>query len=127
MAPPARGGGSFLGTAAAAAAGVVGGGLLLGGIRSMMGGEHGAGSGGLDRAGTDSHGSSPWGGGNAGGELSREAGVNDIGATRQAAADTGDGGYFGGTDDAPVDQPADDYDAGGFDNAGGFDSDSDFA
>ena len=38
----AGGGGSFLGTAAAAAAGVVGGSLLLNGIRSMMGGQHGA-------------------------------------------------------------------------------------
>ena len=37
-----RCGGSFLGTAAAAAAGVVGGSLLLNGIRSMMGGQHGA-------------------------------------------------------------------------------------
>jgi hypothetical protein len=35
-------GGSFLGTAASAAAGVIGGSLLLGGIRSMMGGQHGA-------------------------------------------------------------------------------------
>ena len=40
-APPTPGG-SFLGTAAAAAAGVIGGSLLLGGIRSMMGGPHGA-------------------------------------------------------------------------------------
>src|SRR6185312_13929152 len=58
--PMAGGGGSFLGTAAAAAAGVVGGSLLLNGIRSMMGGQHGAQAAFDPNAGTT--GSSPWGG-----------------------------------------------------------------
>jgi uncharacterized protein len=71
------GGGSFLGTAAAAAAGVIGGSLLLNGIRNAFsaGGSHqtfGGGEGG-------GLGSSPWGGSGGGGELSREAGVGDIG------------------------------------------------
>jgi hypothetical protein len=66
-------GGSFLGTAAAAAAGVIGGALLLNGIRSAMAqspsaqGALGGGSG-----------SSPWGEA-GGGELARQAGIDDIG------------------------------------------------
>src|SRR6478752_3839183 len=73
--PVGGGGGSFLGTAAAAAAGVVGGSLLLSSIRGMMGGgSHAFGdtagqSGGVeDRRplGNDS-------------DLSKEAGINDIG------------------------------------------------
>ena len=76
-APQGGGGGSFLGTAAAAAAGVIGGSLLMSGIRSAMAGHQGGpaskafedfGSGG-DRA--------PSGGG-GGGDLAREAGLNDI-------------------------------------------------
>jgi uncharacterized protein len=72
------GGGSFLGTAAATAAGVIGGSMLLNGIRGAFG------SGGSHQTFGDSQagglGSSPWGGGNSGGgELSREAGVGDIG------------------------------------------------
>jgi uncharacterized protein len=71
-------GGSFLGTAAAAAAGVLGGALLMGGIRSALGG-HQAGpfSGAFDHlSGRDP--GSPWSGA-AGSDLSREAGLNDIG------------------------------------------------
>ena len=76
MTPPAQPmpspGGSFLGTAAAAAVGVIGGALLLDGIRSAFG-HHtpGAGTG------------SPWGGG----ELSRQAGFDDIGRDRAGAFD----------------------------------------
>jgi len=73
---PYRGstGGSFLGTAAAAAAGVIGGSLLMGGIRSALGG-HQAGpfSSAFDHLG----GRDPSGA--TGGDLSREAGLNDIG------------------------------------------------
>ena len=130
MAPPARGG-SFLGTAAAAAAGMVGGGLLLGGIRNMMGGEHGSLGGGLDKAGTGAPtpGSSPWDRGSD--SMSRDAGLNDIGGgghAQAAAPDIiGDSGYYTGNEDnQPVDQAAADYDTGGYDDAGGYD-DSDSA
>jgi hypothetical protein len=66
---PPRAGGSFLGTAAAAAAGVIGGSLLMGGIRSALGG-HQAGpfSGAFNQLS-----------GASGGDLSREAGLGDIG------------------------------------------------
>lgn len=77
-----RPGGSFLGTAAATAAGVIGGSLLFNSLRSMMGGDQA-------HAGTQSHGfgdvgrDSPWGGGARDSELAREAGLNDIGGTRE--------------------------------------------
>jgi len=79
------GGGSFLGTAAAAAAGVIGGSLLLNGIRNMMGPAH-AGQGAFDpgSAGGDR---SPWGGGATGSDLSRQAGLDDIGGQRAGAYD----------------------------------------
>src|SRR5262245_20372247 len=93
MPAPGTGGSSFLGTAAAAAAGVIGGSLLLGGIRSRRGGGHGSGHAAYDSSGG---GGSPWGGGGssaAGGELSRQAGLDDIGRSpRQAFSDTGSGG-----------------------------------
>ena len=76
---PMGGGGSFLGTAAAAAAGMVGGSLLLGSIRSMMGGTRqgfgdsaGLGGGVEDRK--------PWSD-QSGGDLARDAGINDIGSS----------------------------------------------
>jgi hypothetical protein len=70
------GGGSFLGTAAATAAGVIGGSMLLNGIRNAFsaGGSHQTFGSGFGGGGT-----SPWGGSSGGGELSREAGVGDIG------------------------------------------------
>src|SRR5262245_12219311 len=80
MAPEPGRGGSFLGTAAAAAAGAIGGGLLLNGIRGMLGGQQhrGPAAGAFDEiASGGSH--SPWGGGSGGGELAREAGLDDIG------------------------------------------------
>ncbi len=71
-------GGSFLGTAAAAAAGMIGGGLLLGGIRSMLGGQgHGPFAGTFDQV--NPGGRSPWGGSEPGGDLARQAGLDDIG------------------------------------------------
>jgi uncharacterized protein len=77
-APMMGGGGSFLGTAAAAAAGVIGGSMLLNGIRGAFGAGGSHQTFGDGQAG--GFGSSPWGGGNSGGgELSREAGVGDIG------------------------------------------------
>src|SRR6185295_8029074 len=79
------GGGSFLGTAAAAAAGVVGGSLLAGSIRSMMGG------GGNHQSFGDTAGHSggiedrrPWSD-QSGGELARDAGINDIGSSGRRA------------------------------------------
>ena len=121
MAPPMAGGGSFLGTAAAAAAGVIGGSLLLDSIRSMMGHRGGA-QAAFDPTG--GAGSSPWDGGAAGGELSRQAGLDDIGRGAGASG-AGGGGRYGLLDDSPggdaqAEQDADDVDDSNFD----FDDDS---
>ncbi len=84
--PFGGGGGSFLGTAAAAAAGVVGGSLLAGSIRSMMGG-------GGNQQGVRRHRQAiaaaiedrrPWSD-QSGGDLAREAGINDIGSSSRRA------------------------------------------
>jgi hypothetical protein len=105
-APPfGGGGGSFLGTAAAAAAGMVGGSLLLGGIRNMMGGSHygfaeptrviePTTGGGSDRQ-------TPWSD-QSGSTLAQDAGINDIGNSR----DYGDSDSRSGL----LDQPSDDQD-----------------
>jgi hypothetical protein len=79
------GGGSFLGTAAATAAGVIGGSMLLNGIRSAFGGGHQT-FGGPEGGGFGSS-ASPWGGDRGGGELSRDAGVGDIGARHGSSYD----------------------------------------
>lgn len=79
------GGGGFLGTAAAAAAGVIGGGLLLGSIRNMLGSQQSGGpfQGAFDQiAGGSTNERSSWGGDAAGSDLSRDAGVGDIGRPR---------------------------------------------
>jgi len=121
MAAPGTGGGSFLGTAAAAAAGVIGGSLLLGSIRSMMGGGHGGAHAAYNPQGG---GGSPWGGGGgsaAGGELSRDAGLDDIGRgpRQQSLSDTRGADGSGGSDvqdDYGGDgQPDEDFDDGDFD------------
>jgi uncharacterized protein len=118
MAPPMAGGGSFLGTAAAAAAGAIGGSLLLDSIRSMMGHRGGA-QAAFDPTGGAS-GASPWDGGAGGGELSRQAGLDDIGRGN-ASPDAGGGGRYGLLDDGTqADQDADDVDDSDF----GFDDDS---
>jgi hypothetical protein len=116
------GGGSFLGTAAAAAAGVIGGSLLLSGIRNMMG-PHGSAHAAFDPAGGG--GSSPWSGGSgsvAGGDLSRQAGLDDMGRTPAgggAASDTRQGLFDDSDIDVAADDPAaDDFDDGGFDLGG---------
>jgi hypothetical protein len=96
QAPMGGGGGSFLGTAAAAAAGMVGGSLLLGSIRSMMGGGGNQQSFGDTANAGDSGGHRgsiedrrPWGD-QSGGDLAKEAGINDIGSSgRQASNDDG--------------------------------------
>ena len=116
-------GGSFLGTAAAAAAGMIGGSMLLGGIRSMMGGQQGSARAAYE-PGAGGGGSSPWAGGRAaGGELSRDAGLNDIG--RGGGSSSGDGGGSRGVgllDDSHGDDVSDD---GGDDQSADFD-DGDF-
>src|SRR5262249_12131315 len=92
---PGTGGGSFLGTAAAAAAGVIGGSLLLNGIRSMMG--HGGGGGTAHAAVDPAVGSaSPWGGtSSGGGDLARQAGIDDIGRSPGGRDDAGAGRGYG--------------------------------
>jgi uncharacterized protein len=119
---PMGGGGSFLGTAAAAAAGVIGGSLLLDGIRSMMGHRPGAQAAYDPAAGAA--GASPWDGGSAGGDLSRQAGLDDIG--RGPSGDGGGGRNYGlldnGQGDDLQDDPSDDDpddDGFGFDDSGG--------
>ena len=118
MAPPMAPGGSFLGTAASAAAGVIGGSLLLDGIRSMMGPGHGA-FGIADPAlGASRDLGSPWGGG---GDLARQAGIDDIGRDPHGGGDGGAG--LGLLDDTAADDAADpqgDQDAGAFDGDGDF-------
>src|SRR5438876_9950039 len=103
---PMGGGGSFLGTAAAAAAGVVGGSLLLGSIRSMMGGSHqgfgdaaGLGGGVEDRR--------PWSD-QSGGDLARDAGINDIGSSKDRADDNSRTGLVDSA--SKDDQASNDYD-----------------
>ncbi len=118
---PMAPGGSFLGTAAAAAAGMIGGSLLLSGIRSMMGHQQGAHAA-FDPA-SGASGSSPWGGGAAGGELSRQAGLDDVGRTSSSGDDTGSRGGHGLLDDGRSedmqdDQDADDLDDDDFDDGG---------
>ena len=117
---PMGGGGSFLGTAAAAAAGVVGGSLLLGSIRSMMGGSHqgfgdsaGLGGGVEDRR--------PWSD-QSGGDLARDAGINDIGSSSNRTDDNSRAGLF---DSASNDDDHDDMDLDSDDFGG--DGDSDYA
>jgi len=122
------GGGSFLGTAAAAAAGVVGGSILANSIRSMMGGggnhqafgDTGSHSGGVeDRR--------PWGD-QSGGDLAREAGINDIGSSSRRADnnDNDSGSRQGFFDQSPHDDDDMDHDGDGFDGDDG-DGDSDYA
>lgn len=115
-------GGSFLGTAAAAAAGVIGGALLLDGIRSMMGGRHGALSetataGNFGNASDSSAlgDKAPWGGKDTG-DLSRQAGLDDIGRGGDRAEANDQRAY----DTAQADLEDDDLDLD-FDIGGGSD------
>jgi uncharacterized protein len=111
-------GGSFLGTAAAAAAGVIGGALLLDGIRSMMGSRPGADTATASHFG-DNAGKSPWDSKDSGSELSREAGVDDVGHGNRDRADAQDQrAYDTAQADVESDDAGLDFDIGG---------DSDFA
>ncbi|MCA6111049.1 DUF2076 domain-containing protein [Bradyrhizobium cenepequi] len=120
--PFGGGGGSFLGTAAAAAAGVVGGSLLMNSIRGLMGG-------GGHQAFADSGSSGdskPWGNDQSGGDLARDAGVNDIGSGGRD--NDSRSGFF---DQASNNNNEDhgygpDHDDDGFDD-GGDDGGSDYA
>ena len=125
--PFGGGGGSFLGTAAAAAVGVVGGSMLAGSLRSMMGG-----GGGNQQSFGDTAGHSggiedrrPWSD-QSGGNLAREAGVNDIGSSGQRADNSDFGSRQGFFDQASHDEDDDmDHDFDGFD--GDSDGDGDYA
>lgn len=122
-APAGGGGGSFLGTAAAAAAGVIGGSLLMNSMRGMFGGsgqQHGFG----DQASLGRDSGNPWGGSsNSGGDLARDAGLNDIGKSNAGGSDnnysrqglfdqaSNDSGHDSDDDDDDFD--SDDFDGGG--------------
>jgi len=103
-------GGSFLGTAAAAA-GVVGGAVLMQGIKSLFGDSGSAHAKAFDPGLSGGNSSSPWSGG---GDLAKEAGINDIAHSAHAGDSAGFLGSEAGTDDF--------YNAGDFD-AGDFDAD----
>jgi hypothetical protein len=116
-------GGSFLGTAAATAAGVIGGALLMNSIRGMFGPSAGGNQAssafdpGLSGSG-DSR--SPWGGSATGGDLARDAGLNDIGGSGRSGAYEGErhAGLFGG--DSSDDSGDDGDDDFGDDSGGDF-------
>ena len=124
------GGGSFLGTAAAAAVGVVGGSMLASSLRSMMGG----GGGNQQSFGdTANHNGGiedrrPWSDQQPGGNLAREAGINDIGSSGRRADnnDNDSGSRQGFFDQASNDDDDMDHDSDGFDGDDG-DGDSDYA
>jgi hypothetical protein len=80
-------GGSFLGTAAAAAVGIIGGTMLMNSLRSAMGGEQQKSSM-FDSAAGNSD-KNPWSGKSGDSDLSRQAGIDDIGRDGRLAS--GDG------------------------------------
>jgi hypothetical protein len=126
QAPMGGGGGSFLGTAAAAAAGMVGGSLLLGSIRSMMGGSHhgfgdaaGIGGGAATQNALGDQSSS---------DLSRDAGINDIGSSKDRADDNSRTGLLDTASNDHDDVHNDDHDDMDLDSDDfGGDSDTDYA
>ncbi len=130
---PGGGGGSFPGTAAATAAGVIGGSMLMNSMRGMFGG---SGSHQQSFGDTTSSTKSPWdnnqsSGNQSGGDLSRDAGLNDVGKSdrddnsRQSLADNSSYDQASNNyNDDNDDDNDDDYD--GDDDFGGSD-DSDFA
>jgi len=122
QAPMGGGGGSFLGTAAAAAAGVVGGSLLLNSIRSMMGGSH-QGFGDAAALGGGVEDRRPWRD-QSGGDLARDAGINDIGSSGGRADDSSRTGLFDSAskDDQASNDDDDDRDDTGLDSDDGGDS-----
>jgi len=117
---PMGGGSSFLGTAAAAAAGMVGGSLLLGSIRSMMGGHQQSFADGNAFSGDRANSNTPWSD-QSGGDLARDAGINDIASSGHRADDSSRAGFF---DQASNDSDSGDADFGSDDFGGGGDSDT---
>jgi hypothetical protein len=115
-ATPGAAGGSFLGNAAATAAGVVGGALLMNSFRGMFGG-HNQGQSAFDSGGGSG---TPWGGDASGGNLSRDAGLNDIGGGGRSA-DYDSGSQRAGLFDAPDNDS--DFDDGEVDVGGDFGGD----
>ena len=107
----AAGGGSLLGTAAAAAAGMIGGSILMNSIRGLMGGNHQSFS---DASQSNTTSRNPWDS-NSTDNLSRDAGINDIGKNngndqRQSFADHASNDVDNDDDD---DFDANDFDGGG--------------
>ena len=98
---PGTGGGSFLGTAAATAAGVIGGSLLFNSIGGLFGGGQHSGSA-FGNTRDNEPAGSPWDNNASGSDLSRDAGLNDVGGNRSAGLFDSDvpdsGGGFGGRD-----------------------------
>lgn len=117
---PGGGGGSFLGTAAATAAGVIGGSMLMNSIRGMTGG--GGQQQGLS-GNTAGAGSKNPDGDSSGGNLARDAGVNDVGKGGDTSQRQGsyDQAQADADQDQDQDQDDDDYDSADFDSG-----DSDF-
>jgi len=126
--PAFGGGGSFLGTAAASAAGVIGGSLLLNSIRSMMGGSHQSFA---DASAIGNRSQTPWSD-QSGSSLAHDAGIDDIGSSRDRADDSSRAGLFdqASNDDTSYDDSDGDGDQadmdGDSDDFGG-DGDSDYA
>ena len=106
-------GGSFLGTAAATAAGVIGGSILASSLRSMF--DHGSSRSSLFEG--DANRDAPWQNDGGGGNLAREAGLDDIGRS-----DSQRNSLFGGSDAGQQS-----FDSASFDDGGCFDlGDTDF-
>ncbi|WP_213288099.1 DUF2076 domain-containing protein [Bradyrhizobium sp. sGM-13] len=122
--PFGGGGGSFLGTAAAAAAGVVGGSLLANSIRGMMGGGNHQAFGDTANHSGGVEDRRPWGD-QSGGDLAREAGINDIGSSSRRADNNDDSGSRQGFFDQASHDGGDDmdHDGDGFDGDDGGDGD----
>jgi hypothetical protein len=99
-------GGSFLGTAAASAAGVIGGALLFNSIGSLFG-HRNSGSAVADTPAATSPSPSPWDSKAAGGDLSRDAGLNDIGSDGRSA-----GLFDAGSDDVDLSDGGGDFGGG---------------
>jgi hypothetical protein len=128
---PGGGGGSFLGTAAAAAAGTIGGSLLLDSIRGMMGHHQGiGGSGSMPGSALAGEPGSPWAAApSGGGNLAREAGIDDIGRRGQGGgshdeAASGSDQQADDDDDTQHAADADYQDDDDYQDDGDFDSDS---
>ena len=125
--PFGGGGGSFLGTAAAAAVGVVGGSMVASSLRSMMGGggnQQSFGDTANHNGGIEDR--RPWSDQQPGGDLAREAGINDIGSSGRRADNNDSGSQQGFFDSASNDDDDTDHDSDGFDGDDG-DGDSDYA